>query len=170
VIVTSRMATEADLDDLVALYRDLEREQAALRPLWPLADGLPEPVSEAFVDVMGDDESVLVIGELDDVPLGFGWCRAEDLLPQAGGDRVAVVRLIHTEVEARGIGVGEAMVTMLLDAFRARGFHLFDARVSPGHRNAKNFFEANGFSARLIVMHHDDERVRDEVPDAGDEP
>jgi hypothetical protein len=30
--------------------------------------------------------------------------------------------------------------------------------VSPGHRYAKNFFESNGFSARLIVMHHNDRR------------
>jgi hypothetical protein len=29
--------------------------------------------------------------------------------------------------------------------------------VSPGHRIAKNFFEANGFKARHIVMHHDAE-------------
>ena len=34
----------------------------------------------------------------------------------------------------------------------------FDVRVLPGHRLAKNFFEANGFSARLIVMHRDDDR------------
>jgi ribosomal protein S18 acetylase RimI-like enzyme len=154
--ISSRIATAADLEDLVGLYRDLEHEQAALRPLWPIADGLSEPVDQAFLDIMTDDESMLVIGELDDVPLGFGWCRAEDLLPQANGERVAVVRLIHTEFDARGVGIGEAMVSMLLEEYRSRGFRYFDARVSPGHRNAKNFFEANGFSARLIVMHHDD--------------
>jgi len=41
-------------------------------------------------------------------------------------------------------------------SMRAEGLRLFDARVSPGHRAAKNFFEAHGFSARLIVMHHAD--------------
>lgn len=155
--VTARLATEADIDVLEPMYRLLETEQAELRPMWPLADGLAEPVTIAFKEIMEDDDSMLVLGELDDVPLGFAWCRAESLLPQAEGARVAVVRLIYTDAAARGVGIGEQMITMLLDEFRARGFRWFDARVSPGHRHAKNFFEANGFSARLIVMHHDDE-------------
>jgi hypothetical protein len=29
----------------------------------------------------------------------------------------------------------------------------FDAAVPPGHREAKNFFEQHGFSARSITMH-----------------
>jgi hypothetical protein len=48
------------------------------------------------------------------------------------------------------------MIQIVLAEFRASGHRLFDARVSPGHRLAKNFFESNGFSARLIVMHHAD--------------
>ncbi len=48
------------------------------------------------------------------------------------------------------------MIRHVLEEFRGRGHRFFDARVSPGHRHAKNFFESNGFSARLIVMHHAD--------------
>jgi hypothetical protein len=43
---------------------------------------------------------------------------------------------------------------------RQRGISLFDAYVLPGHRLVKNFFEAGGFSARSIIMHHDDARER----------
>ncbi len=155
--IASRTATFADLDVLVELYRGLEAEQTAIKPMWPLADGLPEPVADAFRSILADTESRLVLGTIDEVPLGFAWCRSEGLLPQAGSDRVAVVRLIHTVEAARGVGVGDAMITDLLTDFRGRGHKLFDARVSPGHRHAKNFFEANGFSARLIVMHHADD-------------
>jgi GNAT superfamily N-acetyltransferase len=155
--VTSRAATVDDVDAIVGLYRDLEAEQTAIKPMWPLADGLAEPVRDAIVAVLGDDDSLVVLGAIDDVPLGFAWARSEDLLPQAGGSRVAVVRLIFTAHDARGVGVGEAMIARVLDHFRSTGHTLFDARVSPGHRHAKNFFEANGFSARLIVMHHADE-------------
>jgi GNAT superfamily N-acetyltransferase len=140
------------------MYRELEAEQADLRPLWPLADGLDEPITESFESVMRDQASLLVIGEIDGVPLGFCWARSEPLLSQAGNDRVGVIRLIFTDREARGVGVGEAMILPVLDELRSRGHHLFDARVSPGHRHAKNFFESNGFSARLIIMHHDDSR------------
>ena len=61
-------------------------------------------------------------------------------------------------LNARGVGVGEAMMSWILHEMRARGHHLFDAKVSPGHRHAKNFFESHGFAARSITMHHDDER------------
>jgi hypothetical protein len=46
----------------------------------------------------------------------------------------------------------------VLSHLRGRGIHRFDAHVLPGHRLAKNFFEQGGFSARHIVMHHDDDR------------
>lgn len=157
--ITSRTATRDDVDVLVELYAGLAAEQTALKPMWPLADGLPEPVADAFGSVLSDEDSLVVIGAVDGVPLGFAWCRSEGLLPQAGGSRVAVIRLIYTVESARGVGVGDAMISQVLGEFRARGHTLFDARVSPGHRHAKNFFEANGFSARLIVMHHADDEA-----------
>ena len=68
------------------------------------------------------------------------------------------IRLVFVEEEARQVAVGEAMRDMAMDLLRERGITKFDAHVLPGHRLAKNFFEAGGFSARSIIMHHDDER------------
>ena len=153
---TSRRATINDVPDLVRLYRRLEAEQTALKKMWPVADGLAEPVDQSLRSILSDDESVVSIGEIDSVVLGFAWGRREALLPQAGGAMIGSVRLIYTEEEARGVGVGHEMVTLVLDELRSRGVTLFDAYVSPGHRHAKNFFEAHGFSARRIAMHHDD--------------
>lgn len=154
--VTSRVATVDDIDIVMAMYRDLSDEQEALRPLWPLADGLAEPATPALEEILGDEDSLLLVGEIDGYPLGFLWARVEPLLPQADGEDVGVIRLIFTDPDARGVGVGDAMITQALAELRSRGLRYFDARVSPGHRNAKNFFESNGFSARLIVMHHAD--------------
>lgn len=154
--ITARRATHDDVTVLLALYRELEAEQTAIKPMWRLADGLAEPAEQALTEVLDDPDSLVVIGEIDGVALGFAWARSEPLLPQAGDVRVAVVRLIHTTLDARGVGVGDAMIRDVLDEYRSRGHRLFDARVSPGHRLAKNFFESNGFSARLIVMHHAD--------------
>jgi len=143
------------------MYRSLETEQRELRPLWPLADGVDEPILDSFREILSDDESLLIIGTVEDVPLGFLWARPEDLLAQAGGERVGVIRLIFTDHDARGVGVGDAMLRSALDYLRGAGLRYFDARVSPGHRHAKNFFEANGFKARLIFMHRDDEAADD---------
>jgi hypothetical protein len=50
------------------------------------------------------------------------------------------------------------MRELTLGILRDRGITKFDAHVLPGHRLAKNFFEAGGFAARSITMHHDDDR------------
>jgi L-amino acid N-acyltransferase YncA len=162
--IAARDAGKEDIEVLVELYRELEVEQAALRPLWPLADGLDEPVAAHFAAGIEDGETLVLIGTIDGQPLGFLYARPEPLLVQAGGARVGTVRIIHTHHGARGVGVGSAMMALALERMRATGLHWFDARVSPGHRSAKNFFEANGFSARLIVMHHSD-LEEEQVPD-----
>ena len=63
--VTSRAATSDDVDTIIAMYRVLADEQEALRPLWPLADGLAEPAEAAIRDILVADDSLLLIGEID---------------------------------------------------------------------------------------------------------
>jgi GNAT superfamily N-acetyltransferase len=128
--------------------------------MWPLADGLAEPVERSFRDLLDDQESIVVIGLLDGYPFGFAWARVEQILPQAGGAEVGAIRLIYVDPEAREVSLGEEMREYLMDLLRKRGISRFDAHVLPGHRLAKNFFEAGGFSARSITMHHDDARDR----------
>lgn len=156
-IVSARLATKEDLPVLEHLYRSLEDEMVLLHQMWPLADGLPEPVGESLASVLEDDRTVTVIGSIDQYPLGFLMARAEPLLPQAGGETVGSIRLVFVDPEAREVGVGEAMRDLTLDILRERGIVKFDAHVLPGHRLVKNFFEAGGFSARSIIMHHNDD-------------
>jgi GNAT superfamily N-acetyltransferase len=156
-VVAARPATAADLPDLLRLYRLLEAEMEALRGLWKEADGLPEPIEEALARAVADPDTLVYMGTADGVPFGFILGYSAPLLPQAGGARMATIKLVFTEEDARGVGVGEAMRDALVDAFRAQGHRWFDAHVLPGHRLAKNFFEAGGFSARFIIMNHEDD-------------
>lgn len=155
--VTARLANEDDLATLIRLYRLLEEEQVALKPMWAKADGLDEPIKASFKQIYDDDRSALIIGSVEGEPLGFLWARPEGLLTQADGEEVGVIRLIFTEFEARGVGVGHEMATLAMNELFTQGIRRFDAIVSPGHRNAKNFFEAHGFKARSIIMHHESE-------------
>ncbi len=156
--VTARRALSDDLPILNRLYRGLEEEMTALHPMWPLADGLPEPVSDSLSDAVEDEMAMVVLGEIDDYPFGFVLARIEGLLPQADDEVVCAIRLVFVEPDAREVSVGEVMRDLVMDAMRERGISKFDAHVLPGHRLVKNFFEAGGFSARSIVMHHDDRR------------
>jgi hypothetical protein len=156
--VSARLAETGDLGTLEALYRNLETEMTELHPMWPLADGLAEPVSEALSQALEDWSTMVVIGEIEDYPFGFLVARVEGLLPQADGEKICSIRLVFVELEAREVSVGEVMREFVLEEMRSRGISKFDAHVLPGHRLVKNFFEAGGFSARSIVMHHDDNR------------
>lgn len=156
--IVARLAWPKDIDSLVRLYRRLEAEMIALHPMWPLADGLAEPVDASFRRLLDDPEAIVAIGELDACPFGFVVARVEDILPQAGGARIGSIRLVYVEPEAREVSLGETMRDHVMDLLRERGISRFDAHVLPGHRLAKNFFEAGGFSARSIIMHRDDNR------------
>jgi ribosomal protein S18 acetylase RimI-like enzyme len=164
-IIGSRDATFGDIDALVALYDPALAEQTELREAWGIAEGLPHPIAESLVQLLDDEASLLLVGEIDGHVFGFLWARIEPMLPQAGGEEIGVVRLVYVEEEARGVGVGEAMLAKALDGLRRRGIRRFDAIVSPGHRLAKNFFESAGFSARRITMYHRDAA---DMPPGGD--
>ena len=155
--VAARPATAGDLQELVRLYRLLVAEMREYHRMWELADGLGEPVDEAFELAVEDVDAAIYLGMIDDATVGFILARSEPLLPSAAGERIGSIRLVFTESEAREVGVGEAMLDAVLAHLRASGHRLFDAHVLPGHRLVKNFFESGGFSARSIVMHHRDD-------------
>ncbi|MGH8912745.1 MAG: GNAT family N-acetyltransferase [Acidimicrobiia bacterium] len=154
--ITARDATPDDAGLLIDLYRSLETEMTALHPAWPRRDGLAEPIDESLAKALADPGTLIVVGEVEDVPVGFILAGIEQSLPQAEHEEVGVIRLIFTDFDAREIGVAEAMRDQVMDVLRGRGITKFDAHVLPGHRLAKNFFEAGGFSARSIIMYHDD--------------
>lgn len=154
--VTARTAGADDVPTLVRLYRGLESEMTALHPMWPLTDGMAEPVEESLAGVLEDTNADLLVGEIEGFPFGFLLARVEELLPQARGESLGSIRLVFSHPEAREVGVAEVMRETAMARLRERGITKFDAHVLPGHRLAKNFFEAGGFSARSIVMHHDD--------------
>lgn len=154
--IEARQATESDIATLEELYRALEKEMTALHSMWPLAGGLDEPVADSLRSAIQDPRTLVLLGEIDGVPVGFLLARYESLAPQAGGEKVGSIRLIYVDEEAREVSVGEVMRDRVMDLMREQGVTKFDAHVLPGHRLAKNFFEAGGFAARSIVMHHDD--------------
>jgi len=154
--VTARYATIDDLPELLRMYAELSAEQSAIRSIWPFADGLDEPVEASLTSLVREDGAAAVVGEIDGVTVGFLIAIEELLLKPMSDRRIGVVRFIFTDHEARGVGVGAAMLDAVMERLEERGIDLFDARVSPGHRLAKNFFESNGFKARSITMHRSD--------------
>ena len=155
--ITVRPAVNADIFRLVSLYKDMEAEQVQRKPIWALTDGLDERFDMSLFHAVSADESWVLVGEIDGVTVGLLWATLEEMLDRADGARIGRIRLIYTEPDARGVGVGHAMLETMLGELRALGIRHFDAPVGPGQRAAKNFFEAHEFAARSIIMHHTDD-------------
>lgn len=154
--VSARRATVGDLSELQRMYAILEEEQSAIREIWPHADGLDDPIAESLTSLLHAATVTAVIGEIDGVAVGFLIAIEEPLLQPLAHRHIGVIRFIFTDDDARGVGVGAVMLDLAMERLVDRGIDLFDARVSPGHRLAKNFFESNGFKARSITMHRSD--------------
>lgn len=96
------------------------------------------------------DDGVVLVGTIDDVVVGYAIVRGDVL---ADGGTLAVVSDVYVEPEARGVGVGEALLDACLAWAAERGCVGVDSVALPGMRASKNFFEAAGLVARAIVVH-----------------
>ncbi|MEN3315603.1 MAG: hypothetical protein V7605_1837 [Acidimicrobiaceae bacterium] len=146
----------AGLDDVARLAELTRAAIAELTPtrggaVWRAAESRPEPIEKGLAALLDDDDALVVVGTIDDVTVGYAVVRVEHLVD---GSRLGVIDDIFVESEARGIGLGEAMMTELVAWSVDRHCFGMDAMALPGHRQTKNFFEESGFTARKLVMHH----------------
>jgi GNAT superfamily N-acetyltransferase len=155
--ISVRPATQADIPILGALYLAAEAEQVARKPIWALTDALDLDLEDSLAGAMEAEESWMNLGLIDDAPVGFIWATIEPMLQRADGGRIGRIRLVYTDPDARGVGVGHSMLMDVMDTLRSHDIRHFDAPVGPGQRLTKNFFEGHEFAARSIIMHHADE-------------
>jgi GNAT superfamily N-acetyltransferase len=155
--ITVTRATHDDVERLVEMYVALEPEQTARKPVWAMTDGLDETFAQSFSDAIDAPESWVFLGRIDGSAVGMIWATVEPMLARANGSRIGRIRLVFTEPDARGVGVGHEMLEAALDVLRGIGIRYFDAPVGPGQRTTKNFFEGHQFAARSIIMHHADD-------------
>jgi GNAT superfamily N-acetyltransferase len=87
---------------------------------------------------------------VDDVTLGVVMCRLEAL---GDGSRLARLEWMWVDPGARELGLGAELMDLVVGWAGERGATRLDAHALPGNREAKNFLEQAGFSARLIVLH-----------------
>jgi len=146
----ARPASAADVGRIEELAQVARAELIALRggATWAAR----EARDGGYADLLTNPDAVVVVGTIDDVVVGFGTAERETV---RDGSRLGVIRELFVEPEARAVGVGEAMMNLFLETLVTMGCAGVDAFALPGHREAKNFFEETGLTARLLVMHRE---------------
>jgi GNAT superfamily N-acetyltransferase len=149
---SARAATTADVPALAEFARGLRDEWRGMRggSLWAVREAPPEPLEESFRALLARENACVIVGSIEDVVVGYGVAEIEML---RDGSRLGVIGELFVEQGARAIGVGEVIADELVAFCRNQNCLGVDARALPGHREAKNFFERAGFTARALIMH-----------------
>ena len=150
--VAARPAQFGDIDTLVELSSAFRAEQRVARGgvLWDGREA-PEPGQEFLETAISAADQVCVVGTIDDIVLAFSVAGLETTRHHA---TIGRIELLYVDPEARTVGVGEEVIGLVVQWCRDNGCVGIDAYALPGERLTKNFFESNGFVARLLTMHH----------------
>lgn len=98
----------------------------------------------------GGRSSGVYVATVDEHVLGYVVSRVGELM---SGELLMTVEEIFVEPEARGVGLGSALLNCVVVDADALGCRGIDARALPGDRATKNFFESFGLVARAILVH-----------------
>jgi GNAT superfamily N-acetyltransferase len=152
-VESARAAVPADIPILAELARALREEMREQRggALWETREARAAPHAEALAALLGSDDATVVVGSIDGAIVGFGTVEIERL---RDGSRLGVIGDLYVEPDARAVGVGESIAEEIIAFCRGAQCIGIDALALPGAREAKNFFERAGFTARALVMHH----------------
>lgn len=119
-------------------------------PMWLRREGRGPEVAIRLAALRNDPEAEVLVGEWEGVPFGYALAHLEAL---DGPGPLLVVDELYVEPDARGVGIGQALLETLVGRARQRGCTGIDALALPGQRDAKNLFERCGLTARAILVH-----------------
>ena len=143
----ARPATDADLASCVRLLGEALTLAASMR-------GGPALVGRATADDLlsrwadEDPPARLFVGEYVGAVVGVLGVATRDL----DGQRRGQIECCYVEQDARGVGVGTALMEAAVEWCAASGCVEVDALALPGDRATKQRLEASGFTARLLTL------------------
>lgn len=145
-----RRARAEDLPAALELYRELERFQQAWRVFEPRSD-LAGEAEARYRAALDDPAQLHLVAERDARLVGMGVARIT--VPSSMSDeRAAEVSNVYVLPDARGLGVGRALVTGLARWARERGARRLVLKTYSQNEDALRFWEAVGFRPRLVQM------------------
>lgn len=108
------------------------------------------PDAAAFRRALDAEDRRFWMANLDGASVGFATARLRRL---ADGSVLADIEALYVLPEARGVGLGEALMESVLAWASGAGAAAVDSIALPGDRVTKNFFERFGLTARALQVH-----------------
>lgn len=105
------------------------------------------PYEPSLVDWLERPDAAVIVGTIDDCIVAFS---AVSTFYLRDGGRIAEAAEIFVLEEARGVGVGEAMLDLMMDWSREHDCTHLEGSVLPGNRHGKNFFERAHMVTRVL--------------------
>ena len=99
--------------------------------------------------LLADPRRHVLVGTVDGSVVGMAMGRIDEV----GEASLGIVDALYVETQARGVGVGGALLQGLVSWFTTSGCGGVDVSALPGDRDMKNLLESSGFKARLITLH-----------------
>jgi GNAT superfamily N-acetyltransferase len=140
----------ARIDELLATARHgLGGQRGGSQLLAMSGDGSAAAGALGARALAGDPDAALFVGLFEGEIVGA----ASGSVAQGTGQ----LAYCYVEPEARGVGVGGALLSAMVGWFVERGCRDIDAVALPGDRSMKQLLEAAGFKARLLILHRSTE-------------
>ncbi len=142
---TLRCAVAADAAGISALFH--HSFTATFGHIYPPEElaGFLAGCSEArFRGEIDSPDFAVMLGEADGALMGYCALGPQDLGIQPGG-RWWVLRQLYLEEEAKGTGLGQALLERAIEESRARGMDDLYLTVWVENHRARRFYERRGF-------------------------
>ncbi|MCC3861862.1 GNAT family N-acetyltransferase [Pseudemcibacter aquimaris] len=144
-----RDATDNDRDFILGLSPTLI-ENASLA--WH-SDQVEREFQDRFIEEVLDNKDVIqqiLIAEDNGERLGF--IQVEESEDEVSLETCAKIQLLAVTKEAQGKGVGSALMNRAVRWAKEKGFRLISLEVFANNKNARAFYEAQGFQNDTMFM------------------
>lgn len=148
----AKVASSEELSIIAQLADEAVLEQIDGRGgyIWSRRETSTVPYILSLEASMASPDEEIWVGTLDNAILSYARAKVEVLRT---GEYLGVVTDIYVTPEARSVGLGEALINVIIEWCRERKCVGIDSMALPGNRETKNFFETFGFKARLLTVH-----------------
>jgi len=143
-----REATEADLDEMLSLWRALEQIQGAHR-LFPMVDDPETRIAGLFREAIHDPDSAALVIAGPEGLLGMVIARVSEQGHHSMSDaRVVELSRVVVKADARGLGLGKTLIEAATTFAQGRGAAFLTAKLFTGNEEGRAFWERMGFVPR----------------------